>query len=95
MDNLDNIVDQLNRIERIAFDIRSPWLTIKEASHYIKSSERTFRRWIATGTLKSYRLPAGGHRILRKDIDSITMFGKPYSKLISYQKKMLNDLTKD
>lgn len=95
MDKLDKIIDNLNRIEKIAFDIRSPWLTINEATKHIKSSERTLRRWIAAGNLKSYRLPAGGHRILRRDLDSITMYGKQYSKLVSHQKRMLKELTRD
>lgn len=95
MDKLDRIIDNLNRIEKIAFDIRSPWLTVKEAATYIKSSDRTLRRMIASGTLKSYRLPEGGHRILRRDIDSITLFGKPFNKLISQQKKVVNEIAKD
>ena len=95
MDKLDKIIDNLNRIERIAFDVRSPWFTIREATKHIKLSERTLRRWIATGILKSYRMPGGGHRILRRDLDSITMFGKQYKKLVSQQKKRVNELTKD
>lgn len=94
-EKLDNIINQLNRIERIAFDVRSPWLTIDEATKYIKLSKRTLQRWFASGILKSYRLPGRGRRILRKDLDSITLFGKQYKKLISTQKKMVNDLTKD
>ncbi len=92
VEKIDNIINKLNRIERIAFDDRSPWFTIVEATKYIKLSERTLRRWIASGTLKSYRLPGGGHRILRRDLDSITMFGKPYKKLISTQKRIVNEL---
>jgi len=95
MDKLDKIIDYLNRIEKIAYNANSPWFSINEATNYIKLSERTLRRWIASGILKSYRLPAGGHRILRKDLDSITMFGKHYNKLVSQQKKMVNELTKD
>lgn len=95
MDKFDIIIDKLNRIEKIAFDIRSPWFTVKEAAAYIKSSDRTLRRMIASGILKTYRLPAGGHRILRKDLDSITMFGKPYKKLITTHKNAVNELTRD
>lgn len=94
-EKLNNIINQLNRIERIAFDVQSPWLTVGGAAAYIKLSERTLRRWIATGILRSYRMPGGGHRILRRDLDSITMFGKPYNKLISNHKKTVNELTKD
>lgn len=93
VEKLDNIINQLNRIERIAFDVRSPWLTVNEATKYIKLSERTLRRWIANGILKSYRMPKGGRRILRRDLDSITMYGKPYNKLISQDKRTINELT--
>ncbi len=95
MEKIDQIIIQLNRIERIAFEVRSPWLTIKEAAAYIKSSDRTLRRWIDTDILKSYKMPEGGRRILRRDIDSITIYGKPYNKLISTQKQKVNELTKD
>lgn len=95
MDKLDKIIDHLSRIEKIAFDVQSPWLTVTAAAAYIKLSERTLRRWIATGILKSYRMPGGGHRILRKDLDSITMFGKPYKKLITTHKNAVNELAKD
>lgn len=95
MDKINKIIDKLNRIEKIAFDVRSPWFTVKEAAAYIKSSDRTLRRMIASGTLKSYRLPEGGHRILRRDLDSITLFGKPFNKLVSQQKKVVNEITKD
>lgn len=92
MDKLDKIIDSLIRIERMSFDARSPWFTVASAATYIKLSERTLRRWIASGILKTYRLPAGGHRILRKDLDSITMFGKPYKKLITTHKNAVNEL---
>lgn len=95
MDRLDIIVENLNRIEKIAIGASSPWFTIKEASQYIKSSERTIRRWIATGILKSYKIPGGGRRILRRDLDSITMYGKLFNKLISDQKRTINELAKD
>ncbi len=95
MDRIDIIIESLNKIEKIAIGASSPWLTIKEASQYIKSSERTLRRWIVTGTLKSHRVPGGGHRILSRDLDSITMYGKQYNKLISQQKKIVNELAKD
>lgn len=95
MDKLDKIIDSLIRIERMSFDARSPWFTVASAATYIKLSERTLRRWIASGILKTYRLPAGGHRILRKDLDSITMFGKPYKKLITTHKNAVNELTRD
>ena len=95
MDNLDSIRIQLSRIEKIAYNANSPWFSIDEAARHIKLSERTLRRWIATGILKSYRLPAGGHRILRRDLDSVTMFGKHYNKLVSQQKRVVNELTKD
>lgn len=95
MDKIDKILDNLKRIETIALDARSPWMTVIEAAKYIKLSERTLRRWLATGILKTYRLPAGGHRILRRDLDGIIMYGKQYSKLVSQQKRMVNELTKD
>lgn len=95
MDKLDKIIDSLIRIERMSFDARSPWFTVASAATYIKLSERTLRRWIASGILKTYRLPAGGHRVLRKDLDGIVMYGKQYNKLISQQKRMVNELTKD
>ena len=95
VEKLDNIINQLNRIEKNTFDIQSPWLTVTAATTYIKLSERTLRRWIASGILKTYRLPAGGHRILRRDLDGLIMYGKQYSKLVSQQKRMVNELTKD
>lgn len=95
MDRLDKIIDHLNRIEKNTFDVQSPWLTVGGAATYIKLSVRTLQRWIASGTLKTHRLPGGGHRVLRKDLDSITMFGKHYSKLVSQQKRMVNELAKD
>ena len=95
MDRFDIIIENLKRIEDKITKSISPWLTIKEAALYIKSSERTLRRWIATGIVKTYRMPAGSHRILRRDVDSIVMFGKHYNKLTSPNKKVINELTKD
>lgn len=95
MDKLDKIIENLNRIERIAFDVRSPWFTVSEAAKYIKLSDRTLRRWIASGILKTYRLPEGGHRIKRRDLDGITLFNKHYDKLTSQQKNVVNGFTKD
>lgn len=92
-EKLDIIINKLNRIEKITFGAGSPWFTIKEAAAYVKSSDRTLRRWIDKGILKSYKMPKGGHRLLRRDLDSITLFGKQYNKLISTQKRIVNELT--
>lgn len=44
-------------------------LTIEEVANVFKVSQRSVRRWIASGELKAYRLP--GDRLIRIEVESL------------------------
>lgn len=44
-------------------------LTIEEVANVFKVSQRSVRRWIASGDLKAYRLP--GDRLIRIEVESL------------------------
>lgn len=67
-------------------NIKSPWLTISESAMYLKYSERHLRRLITKGNLKYSKLPNGGVRIHKSDLDSYVLFGLPFKKLTTPQK---------
>lgn len=68
--HLNEIKEQLNRIERILIDwvTTQIWLNIKEASEYCSLSVSTLRRAVQKGTLKASRR-TGKLLFHRKDID--------------------------
>jgi excisionase family DNA binding protein len=72
------------------FNISSPWLSVKTGAVYLGYSERHLRRIISTGKLKSYKIPTGGIRIHRSDLDAFIMFKKPFNKLTRPQKELIN-----
>ena len=72
-------------------NIKSPWLTIGEAAMYLKYSERHVRRLIARGNIKYSKLPNGGVRIHKYDLDSYILFGLPFKKLTTPQKESIYD----
>jgi excisionase family DNA binding protein len=50
------------------------YLTIKETARAAKVSDRTVRRWIASGHLKAMRL---GPTVLRIDSDDLARMARP------------------
>jgi excisionase family DNA binding protein len=50
----------------------SDYLSISEVAHELKVSNKTVRRWIATGQLPAERLGARLIRIRRDDLDQLT-----------------------
>jgi excisionase family DNA binding protein len=48
-----------------------PYLITKEAKEYLKVSTPTIHRWIRAGILKPSRLPGGGLRFRRADLDKV------------------------
>jgi excisionase family DNA binding protein len=47
----------------------SKWCTLKEAAALIGRSERTIKRWIKDGRVRSVPEPGGRHRIYRPDLE--------------------------
>jgi len=48
------------------------WLTIEEATQYLRVSKQTLYRWVQDGRLVSYELPSGrGRRLKREDLDDL------------------------
>ncbi len=95
MNPFEQIISQLNRIEKHIFRDISPWLTIREAALYMKKSDRSIRRMISSGNLKSNKLLEGGHRLNRRDLDAYILFGKPFNKLTRPQKEEVMEATRD
>jgi excisionase family DNA binding protein len=67
----------------------SPWLTVKKGADYLGYSERHLRRIISSSKLKAYKIPTGGIRIHRSDLDAFIMFNKPFNKLTRPQKDII------
>jgi len=88
--NSEVILDYLKRIESRQIGKISPWYSIHEASSYLSVSERSIRRYIKDGKIKSYHTPTGGIRLHKNDMDSFIMFGKPYKKLTRPQKEQIS-----
>jgi excisionase family DNA binding protein len=69
---LDALIDQLEErlIERLADRLtttpNSPWLTVKEAADYLRTTEGAIRKRIRRKQLPSYR-PEGSKILLRRD----------------------------
>ena len=62
------------RPRRTPGPIERVWLNVMDASKYISVSDRTLRRWMVAGTIKSYRIgrhPTGPVLINRDDLDDL------------------------
>lgn len=55
----------------------SELLTAKEAADLLRVSRGTVTRWVRLGQLQAVRLPSGGIRIPRAEIDRILSKGQP------------------
>ena len=70
--SLDALIDQLElrlieRLsERLNTGLTSPWLTVKEAAEYLRTSEGAIRKRITRKQLPSYR-PEGSQILLHRD----------------------------
>ena len=51
--------------------------TTEEAMVYLRVSRSTLYRMVQAGNLKYYKLPRGGKRFKRDDLDAILIPGKP------------------
>ena len=91
MDSLDAVIECLNRIESRQIKNNSPWFDVSNASEYLKVSDRSIRRYISKGKIKSYQTPTGGVRLHQSDLDSFVMYGKPYKKLTRPQKESIKE----
>lgn len=49
-----------------------PLLTVKQVAVYVQVSERTVRRWMASGLLKSVKVGPRQVRIRRADLERMT-----------------------
>jgi excisionase family DNA binding protein len=48
------------------------WLTLEEATAYLRVSRQTLYRWVQEGRLVAYELPSGrGRRLRREDLDDL------------------------
>lgn len=89
MDKIDQILNKVDQIIELNMKNSSPWCTVKETAAYLKMSNRSIRRYITNGLIKIYKLPTGGVRIRKADIDSLVMYGKPFKKLTTTQRKQI------
>lgn len=56
------------------------WLTVEEASRFLKVARRTLYKYCESGQLPYYRIGGGGHRRLRKsDVAALMVRGQPAS----------------
>lgn len=69
----------------------SRWLTVNETADYLKLSTRSIRRYLKDGIIPQHQLPTGTIRIERRDLDCLVLFGVPYRRLTSQQRKVVND----
>ena len=51
--------------------IESDWLTIAEASDYLKVTRATLYRWAREGRVRLYKLGARATRVRRSDLDQM------------------------
>ena len=65
------------------------WLSINEAASYLRYSTRHLRRLISQRKIKHYKLPTGGIRLHRSDLDAFIIFGSSFSKLTRPQKQII------
>ena len=73
------------------FKMISIWLTINGAASYLKYSTRHLRRLISQRKVKYYKLPTGGIRFHRSDLDAFIIFGTSFNKLTRPQKDIIYD----
>lgn len=53
-------------------DVERKWLSLAEGATYTSFSEKTLRRYVATGRIKAYRAWQNGDiRFLRTDLDAL------------------------
>lgn len=69
----------------------SPWYSVRAGADYLQYSNRHCRRLISYGQLKAYKLPNGGLRLHKSDLDAFVVFGKPFNKLTTPQKEIINE----
>lgn len=70
-------------------NIRSIWFTINEAAFYLRYSSRHLRRLISQNKIKYQKLPTGGIRLHRSDLDAFIIFGSSFNKLTRPQKQVI------
>ncbi len=71
------------------YEIKSVWLSINEAASYLRYSTRHLRRLISQRKIKHYKLPTGGIRFHRSDLDAFIIFGSSFNKLTRPQKQVI------
>jgi len=98
--NFDEILDYIDDRLRPLIDSliqesqkpKSPWLSVKEAADYLKLSESYLRHLVSGGSIVSQKIPTGGRRFHKSDLDAFIRFGKEYKKLTNPQKNHLKEL---
>ena len=88
---MNEILEYLKRIESRQIGEISPWYSVNGAADYLKVSDRSLRRYIKAGQIKSYKTPTQGVRLHRSDLESFIMFGKPFNKLTRPQKESITN----
>lgn len=53
--------------------VQTEWLTIPEASRYLKVTRATLYRWARQGRLRLYKLGARATRVRRSDLDRMAL----------------------
>jgi len=81
-------LQRVGSIESRLIKEESSWLTVSQSAAYLKMSVRSVRRYLDRGTIPRYGFQ-GTVRILKKDLDSLLFFGKPWKKLIARQREQL------
>jgi len=98
--SLDEILDYIDGRLRPLIDLiiqeskkpKSPWLSVKEAASYLKLSDSYLRHLVSDGIIVSQKIPSGGRRFHKSDLDAFIRFGKEYKKLTNPQKHHLREL---
>ncbi len=75
----------------IKCNTKNIWLSINEAASYLRYSTRHLRRLISQNKIKYQKLPTGGIRLHRSDLDAFIIFGTSFNKLTRPQKEIIYD----
>lgn len=49
------------------------FISLREASEILKTSEKTLRKWISEGSLKAYRTPGKRFLLKKEDIQAVIL----------------------
>ena len=95
MNQTDEILRKLQRLESLLIERRSPWMDFNSARDYLAIGRTKLKELINELRIPVYYLGKNGRgRILKLDLNRVLLFGKKKVRLSSLEKEYLKDISR-